>query len=134
MKILKEFKEFISKGNVMSLAIGVIIGGAFTGIVNSLVGDIFMPLISLITGGTDFSSWVLTIGSGDNAAAIKYGNFIAAAINFLLIAIVIFSLMKLTSKVVKKKEEEKTTKKCPYCKSEISIDAVKCAFCASDVE
>ena len=83
---IAEFKEFIARGNVMDLAVGVIIGGAFQSIVNSLVNDMIMPVISLLTGGVNFSNWVIRIGSGENDT-IKYGNFITAVINFLLMRI-----------------------------------------------
>jgi large conductance mechanosensitive channel protein len=90
---IAEFKEFIARGNVMDLAVGVIIGGAFQSIVNSLVNDMIMPVISLLTGGVNFSNWVIRIGSGENDT-IKYGNFITAVINFLLMALVIFCFVK----------------------------------------
>lgn len=136
--MLGEFKKFISRGNVMDMAVGVIIGGAFTAIVNSLVNDIFMPFISLITGGIDFSSWVVVLGSGENAATLNYGNFIAAVINFLLIAIVIFAIVKTMNTLAEKVKKEEvpsapTTRICPFCKSEISIEAVKCPHCTSDL-
>lgn len=139
---IEEFKEFISRGNVMNLAVGVIIGGAFQAIVNSLVSDIVMPVISLITGGIDFSEWKIMLSDGPEAASINYGNFITAIINFLLMALVIFCFVKfmngLAEKMAKKPEEAPaepaapTTKVCPYCKSEIAIEATKCAFCTSD--
>ena len=137
-----EFKTFIMRGNVMDLAVGVIIGAAFQAIVNSLVSDIVMPVISLITGGTDFSKWQLVLGSGENAATLNYGNFINSVIDFLLMAFVIFCFIKFMNHLaeanpLKKKEEEEeaapTTKVCPFCKSEIPVDAVKCAHCTSDV-
>ena len=89
-----EFKKFISRGNVMDLAVGVIIGGAFQAIVSSLVNDIVMPVISLITGGLDFSAWKIMLSEGENAASINYGNFITAVINFLIMAFVIFCFVK----------------------------------------
>ena len=89
-----EFKKFIARGNVMDMAVGVIIGGAFTAIVTSLVDDVMMPLLSLITGGLDFSSLCIVLGEGEMAATLNYGSFIAAVINFLLIAFVIFLLIK----------------------------------------
>ncbi len=133
---MKEFKEFISKGNVMDMAVGVIIGGAFTAIVTSLVDDIIMPLISLLTGGFDFSHLSIAFGSGEGAATFNYGAFITAVINFLLIAFVIFSIIKAINKLNKKKDEtpDPTTKICPHCQSEINIKATKCPCCTSDLE
>ena len=120
--MLKEFKEFINRGSVMDLAVGIIIGGAFTSIVTSLVNDVVMPVISMIIGGFDFSSLKLTIPAyieGIEPATINYGNFIQAVINFLIIAFVIFILIRtlnkireraerLTKKAEEKKEEEAT--------------------------
>ena len=138
---IAEFKEFINRGNVMDMAVGVIIGGAFQAIINSLVNDVIMPLISVITGGLDFSAWTLALGSGENAPVLAYGNFITAVINFLLMALVIFTFIKtmnrMSEKVNKKEEEapeEPTTKVCPFCKSEIPIDAVRCPHCTSSLE
>ncbi len=146
-----EFKEFISKGSVIDLAVGVIIGGAFKAIVDSLVADVIMPVISLITGGIDFSNLFIQL-SGDTeyetlaaaqeagVATINYGNFISAVINFLIMAFVIFLMVKsinaVRAKFEKKpeeKEEAPTTKTCPFCCSEIAIDAVKCPHCTSDI-
>jgi large conductance mechanosensitive channel len=92
--MLKEFREFIARGNVMDLAVGIIIGAAFTAIVNSLVSDLINPFIGLLTGGVDFSSHVLRFGEGENAATFRYGAFITAVINFLIIAWVVFLLVK----------------------------------------
>lgn len=130
----KEFKEFISRGNVMDLAVGVIIGGAFTAIVNSLVNDIVMPVLSLITGGFDFTELCIKLGEGEEAASLNYGSFISAIINFVLIAIVIFLIIKAINKVSKKKEAEPTTKECPFCQEKISIKATKCPHCTSDLK
>ena len=94
---IKEFKEFISRGNVMDMAVGIIIGGAFTAIVTSLVNDVIMPLISLLTGGLDFSELSVALGEGEGAATLNYGAFIAAIINFLLIALVIFIIIKISN-------------------------------------
>lgn len=101
-KFLSEFKEFISRGDVMSMAIGIIIGGAFTAIVNSLVGDIITPLLGAVIGGLDFTSIAITVGDSQ----IMVGNFIQAIIVFLLTSLVIFSLMKVFNTFMKKKEEE----------------------------
>lgn len=100
--MLKEFRDFISRGNVMDLAVAVIIGGAFTAIVTSLVDDIIMPLIGVILGGIDFTTLAITIGD----AAVTYGNFIQAIINFLIIAFVIFMMVKAINSATGKKAEE----------------------------
>ena len=135
-KFMDEFKKFISRGNVMDMAIGVIIGGAFTAIVNSLVNDVMMPVLSLITGGLDFSKLCIVLGEGEGAATLNYGAFIAAVINFLLIALVIFMLIKTINKVFKKEEAPApvTTKECPYCKQKIAKDATRCPHCTSQLE
>ena len=133
---MDEFKKFISRGNVMDMAIGVIIGGAFTAIVNSLVNDVMMPVLSLITGGLDFSKLCIVLGEGEGAATLNYGAFIAAVINFLLIALVIFMLIKTINKGFKKEEAPApvTTKECPYCKQKIAKDATRCPHCTSQLE
>ena len=138
-KFFEEFKKFISRGNVMDMAVGVIIGGAFTAIVNSLVNDIFMPLLSLITGGFDIAGMSVSFGVGDNAATLNYGAFLSAVINFLLIALVIFCIIKAMNtakdKMLKKQEEEApapTTKKCPFCLSDIPLAATRCPHCTSE--
>ena len=100
--MMKEFKEFISRGNVMDMAVGIIIGGAFTAIVSSLVADIITPIIGMLMGGVDFSALAVTVGS----ATLTYGNFIQAVINFLLVAWVLFMIVKAMNKM-KRKEEEK---------------------------
>lgn len=108
--ILQEFKAFISRGNVIDMAVGVIIGSAFTAIVNSLVNDVVMPVISVITGGVDFTDWkwVITPGTEEIAeCAVRYGQFIQNIINFLLIAIVVFVMVKLINSLHRKKKEEK---------------------------
>lgn len=162
--MFKEFKEFALKGNIIDLAIGIIIGGAFQSIVNSLVKDIIMPLINIFTGSMDFSSLVLKIGN----SSIKYGSFITAVVNFLIIAFSLFLFVKYINKVNKKLEEAKiqeaekfeklkskskllqkltkkpktntevkieaTTKICPYCLSEINIKASRCPHCTSKLE
>ena len=92
--MLQEFREFISRGNVMDMAVGIIIGAAFTAIVTSLVDDLITPIISLFTGGVDFSGMGFRLGNGENAAIFAYGNFITAVINFLIIAWVVFLLVK----------------------------------------
>lgn len=134
--LMKEFKEFISRGNVLDMAVGVIIGGAFTAIVTSLVNDVMMPLLSLLTGGFDFSALCIVLGEGETAATLNYGSFIAAIINFLLIALVIFLMIKLMNKLIRKKEAETpapTTKECPFCREQIALDASRCPHCTSEL-
>lgn len=133
-KFLQEFKAFISKGNVLDLAVGVIIGGAFGSIVTALTDNIIQPLINCI-GGAEVQGKIHLIGEN----YIDYGAFISAVINFLIMAFVIFLIVKAVNKAMtigKKTEEEApapTTKACPFCKSEIAIDAVKCPHCTSDL-
>ncbi len=143
-KMIDEFKTFIMRGNVIDMAVGVIIGGAFSGIVNSLVNDIVMPVISLITGKINFTNLMIplngetykTLEEATTAGApvIAYGNFIQLVVQFLLTAFVIFIVIKGINKLHKPAPApEPTTKKCPYCMSEIHKDAVKCPHCASDL-
>lgn len=133
-KFLKEFKEFAMRGNVMDLAIGVIIGGAFKGIVDSLVKDIISPIIGVVAQ-EDFSTLTVDILGVD----IRYGAFITAIINFIIMAFVIFMLVKginILSNLGKKKEEAVeavTTKKCPYCLSEVAKEATRCPHCTSSL-
>ncbi|MBQ7296567.1 MAG: large conductance mechanosensitive channel protein MscL [Clostridia bacterium] len=148
---LNEFKKFIMRGNVIDLAVGVIIGGAFQAIVNSLVNDIVSPVLSLATKGVNLADKFIVLTSEDvtfatveaakeaGYATLNYGGFITAIINFLIMAFVIFLLVKAINKVSelgKKKVEEApaapTTKICPYCKSEISIEATRCPHCTSE--
>lgn len=135
-----EFKKFIMRGNVLDMAVGVIIGGAFTAIVTSLNTDILTPLLGLL-GGTDFSYLTLTLGSGEEAPVLAYGSFITAIINFLVTAFAIFCLVKLINTLsdrLSKKEEAApaapTTKECPYCKLQIAIAATRCPNCTSHLE
>jgi large conductance mechanosensitive channel len=131
--MLKEFKDFIMRGNVMDLAVAVIIGGAFGKIISSLVNDILMPLIGLIIGGIDFSGLAFILGS----AKVTYGNFINNVIDFLIIALVIFLMVKglnsLSKKRVPAPVAEPTTKECPRCFSTISIKATRCPNCTSEL-
>ncbi len=106
MGFIKEFKEFAMKGNVMDMAVGVIIGGAFGKIVTSLVDDVLMPAIGMLTGNVDFTNLTAKIGTGEDAAVLKYGVFIQNVVDFLIVALCIFFIIKLMNKVIKKKEEE----------------------------
>lgn len=147
--MLKEFKEFISKGSVMDLAVGVIIGGAFSKIVSSLVDDIIMPLVGLLLGGADISNYFVTLDGGKyatlaeaqeaGAATLNYGVFLNRIIDFLIIAFVLFLIIKSINKaraLTKKPEAEAapTTKECPYCKSTIDINATRCPNCTSELK
>ena len=116
-KFMTEFKEFIAKGDVMSMAVGIIIGGAFTAIVNSLVGDVITPFLGIITGGIDFTGISITVGD----ANIMIGNFIQAIITFLLTAFVIFTIMKFINSLAKK-EEPKVEEPAPEVPAEPSED------------
>ena len=136
-KLFNEFKEFINKGSVLDLAVGVIIGGAFSSIVNALIDNIINPLIACI-GGTDIG-FAFEIIKGNEATKVNLGAFISAIINFLIISLVIFLIVKsankakdLASKKKEEPEEAPTTKVCPFCKSEIAIDATKCPHCTAD--
>jgi len=130
----KEFKAFIMRSNVIDLAVGVIIGGAFGKIVASLVNDILMPLIGLILGGVNFSSLAWKIKD----ASINYGMFLQSVVDFLIIATAIFFIVKAINRLQKKPETapapaEPTTKECPYCLSTIPIKATRCPHCTSQL-
>ena len=125
-KMLKEFKEFAMKGNVLDLAIGVIIGGAFGSIVSSLVEDIITPIIGAIFGQPDFSA--IKVGP------IALGNFINAVVNFLIIALCLFAVVKAINKLKKPAPAPKAARVCPFCKSEIADDATRCPHCTSELK
>ena len=135
-QFIKEFKEFISRGNIMDMAIGIIIGGAFTSIVSSLVEDIINPFLGLF-GGMNFDQLHISL-LGE--VTLNYGKFLTAVMNFLIMALVIFIILKAmntaAAKLVPKEEEEEavTVKTCPFCKSEIAIDATRCPHCTSILE
>ncbi len=157
-KFLNEFKAFALRGNVIDLAVGVIIGGAFQAIVKSMVDDLIMPFVGLATGGINFTDQFvvlklaegvqkgttyasLTAAKEAGATVFAYGSFVTAVINFIIMAIVIFLFVKGINnlhKLGKKKAEEvteaPTTKVCPFCKSEISIEATRCAHCTSKLD
>jgi large conductance mechanosensitive channel len=135
-KFMEEFKKFISRGNVMDMAVGIIIGGAFTSIVSSFVDDIINPILGLF-GGMNFDQYSLNIAG---EVTLNYGKFITAVINFLIMALVLFIIIKAVNgfgdKLNKKEEQPKkeTTKKCPFCKSEIDIEATRCPHCTSQLD
>ncbi len=144
--MLKEFKKFVMRGNMIDLAVGVIIGGAFNGLVTSLVNDIFMPVISLFTGKIDFTNWFISLDGNAyetlaaaqkaGAATINYGSFISGLINFLVMAFVVFLVVKGINKLHPDHPEETpvTTKTCPYCQTEIPLEATRCPHCTSVLE
>ncbi len=131
-KFLEDFKAFALKGNVMDMAVGVIIGGAFTGIVTSLTENFINPLLTFITGGTGYRLYKWTEIAGYGSA------FLSSVVNFIIMAFILFCMVRFINKAMtigqKKEESAPTTKTCPYCKGEIPIDAVKCMHCTSDVE
>lgn len=136
-KFLNEFKKFVMRGNVLDLAVAVLVGAAFQSIVTSLTDNIISPVIGLFTR-MNFDQLSVQIPYTD--VIIKYGAFITSVINFLIMALIIFLIVKVINKIMtfgRKKEEqtqEETTKECPYCKSEISIDATRCPHCTSKLE
>jgi large conductance mechanosensitive channel len=128
--MLKEFKEFALRGNVMDLAIAVIIGGAFGKIVTSLVNDILMPLIGLLLGGINFSDQAVTIGS----AVIKWGAFVQSIIDFTIVAFVIFLIVRAMNRLKRKEPTTPTTKECQYCFTTIPLKATRCPNCTSELK
>jgi large conductance mechanosensitive channel len=133
-QFFKEFKEFIARGNVMDMAVGIIIGSAFTAIVSSLVEDIISPILGLF-GGINFDQLSVNL-LGE--VTLNYGKFLSAVVNFLIMALIVFIIIKIMNKaastIAPKEEQAPTTKKCPYCKSEIPIDAVRCPHCTSKLD
>jgi large conductance mechanosensitive channel len=147
-KIWKEFKEFAVKGNAVDLAVGVIIGAAFSGIISSLVKDIVMPPISLLTGGLDFSNkFIILRGAKDGSTAfntpadavkagavtLNYGNFVTLAVNFLIVAGAVFLLVRAINKLKGPPEAEPTSKECPACAMKIPVKAVRCPHCTTEL-
>jgi large conductance mechanosensitive channel len=147
--MVKEFKEFILRGNVVDMAVGIIIGAAFGAIITSLVNDVIMPPIGLLLGNVDFKDLFILLEEGTpvspyatladaqaaGAVTINYGLFINAVVSFLIIALVIFLLIRNVNRLRREEEEappaEPTTQECPYCQSTIPLGAVRCAFCTS---
>lgn len=145
-KFLKEFKEFAVKGNVIDMAVGVIIGGAFGKIVSSLVGDVFMPLIGLLTGGFNISGAFIALDGNHyatleaateaGAATLNYGAFIQSVIDFLIIALCIFLFIRLINKLHRKEEAAPAPQPrlCPFCRQPIADDATRCPHCTSELK
>jgi large conductance mechanosensitive channel len=145
--MLKEFKEFALRGNVLDMAVGIIIGVAFGAIVNSLVKDILMPPLGLLLGKMDFSNLYLNLSGTDyaslaaaqeaGAATINYGVFLNTLINFIIVAFAVFLLVRQVNRFARKEEApppEPTTKECPFCVSEIAIKATRCSNCTSELK
>ena len=148
MSIVKEFKEFAVKGNAIDLAVGVVIGGAFGKIVTSLVDDVIMPPIGMITGKIDFANLYFLLHQGNpagpyasaaeakkaGAIALTYGNFINNVVIFFIVAFAVFMMVKSINKLKRQEEAAPTTRTCPYCQSAIALAATRCAFCTSDLK
>jgi large conductance mechanosensitive channel len=145
--MLKEFKAFAMRGNVIDLAVGVIIGAAFGKIISSLVSDIIMPPISMLLGGVDFTNMFIVLSGGSyatladaqaaGAVTINYGLFLIAVLDFLIVAIVLFLLLRPINKLTAKPETAPAappTKECPYCFSTIAIKATRCPNCTSELK
>ena len=134
-KWLKEFKDFALKGNVIDMAVGVMIASAFGKIVTSIVNDLFMPLLTLLTGRVNFASLGIKLSDAEDAAVFAYGNFIQTVIDFVLIALCIFLFVKMVNKLrarfEKPAEPAKKARVCPFCKMEIADDATRCPHCTS---
>jgi large conductance mechanosensitive channel len=145
-KIFSEFREFALRGSVVDLAVGIVIGAAFTGVVNSLVNDILMPPIGMLLGKVDFSDLFISLDGQTyaslanaqeaGAATFNYGSFISSIINFLIVAFAIFVIIKQINRFSRQSNSEKQepqTKVCPYCKSKIAVNAIRCPFCTSEL-
>ena len=128
--MLKEFREFAIRGNVMDLAVAVIIGGAFGKIVTSFVNDILMPLIGLLMGGINFADLSITVGN----AVVKWGAFVQSIIDFIIIAFVIFLLVRAINRLKRDEPTNPTTKECPYCFTTIPLKASRCPNCTSELK
>ena len=134
-KMLKEFKEFAMKGNVVDMAVGVVIGGAFGNIVTSIVNDLFTPLLACLFGDVDFTHLAIHLrGEGENAVTLNYGNFLQVVFNFIIIAICLFAVVKAMNKMKKPAAPAEPARKCPFCKSEIAKDATRCPHCTSELK
>jgi len=145
--MMKEFKEFVMRGNVVDMAVGIIIGAAFGKIVSSLVSDILLPPIGLLLGKVDFSNLFVNLSGKSyatlaeakavGAATISYGIFINHIIDFTIVALAVFMLVRQINKLKRKPEAvpaEPTTKECPYCLSKISLKAIRCPYCTSELK
>lgn len=146
MKIIKEFKTFISRGSAIDMAVGIIVGSVMTSVVNSLVKDIIMPPVGMLVGGIDFSQWFYVIGGGEpgahyatmeaataaGATTLNLGTFLNTVISFIITMFAIFIFVKVVNSA--RAKQPVTTRACPYCKQSISKSATKCPYCCSDLE
>lgn len=146
--MLKDFKEFIIRGNAFSMAVGVIIGIAFGTVINSLVNDILMPPVGLLLGNTDFSNLFVVLKEGSTsgpylsinaakeagAVTLNYGAFANTIINFLIIALVLFFIIRAVNRLIKKKEVKPATRECPFCFTSIDLKATRCPNCTSELK
>ena len=145
--MLKEFKEFAMRGNVVDMAVGIVIGGAFGKIVSSFVADVLMPPIGLLLGGVDFANLFVNLGAEEHATlaaaqeagapTINYGVFLGTVLDFLIVAFAIFMVIRAMNSLKREEEapaEEPTTKDCPQCLSSVPIKAARCAHCTSQLE
>ena len=142
--MVEEFKKFIMRGNVLDMAVGIIIGAAFGKIVSSFVSDILMPPLGLLLGKVDFSNLFINLSAEEytslaaakdaGAPVIAYGAFLNTVIDFLIVAFAIFLLIKQVNRVMPKKEEPPKPRTCPFCKETVADDATKCPHCTSDIE
>ena len=133
MSFWQEFKRFVTRGNVIDLAVAVVIGAAFSKIVNSFVNDILMPPIGIVLDGIDFSQLEIVLKMGDPPVAIRYGAFINTIISFIILAFAVFLVIKFAAKLHKKKETPAETKDCPECCMTIPVGAKKCGHCGSQI-
>ena len=144
--MLGEFREFVARGNVFDLAVGIVIGAAFTSVVNSFVNDILMPPLGFVTGGVDFTNLFITLGEGEyaslaeateaGAATINYGSFINSLISFLIVAFAVFLLVRGYNRLREERESvpaAPTDKECPFCRFTIPLTASRCAHCTSEL-
>jgi large conductance mechanosensitive channel len=150
MSLLNEFKQFAVKGNVVDMGVGIVIGAAFTSVVNSLVKDLFTPLLGLALAGIDFTNWFVTLKSGkgggpystlaqaqaDSAVTLNFGQFLNSIISFLIVAFVLFFLIRAINRLKQATEtpvEEVKKRVCPYCFSVVADNATRCPHCTSDI-
>lgn len=140
MKVINEFKEFAVRGNVIDLAVGLIIGASFSSIVSSLVDDVIMPPIGLLTGGADFSTQEIVLRAASETAekvAINYGTFVGTILEFILVALAVFIVVKYINSLKRErstKEEPVVSRRCKYCKEIIANDATRCSHCTAKLD